>query len=61
MIQWRKNQLAITISAALISFGYTLVMPFLPSFVRELGITSKAGIALWSGVILSISPLVAAV
>jgi DHA1 family multidrug resistance protein-like MFS transporter len=60
MIQWRKNQLAITISAALISFGYTLVMPFLPSFVRELGITSKAGIALWSGVILSISPLVAA-
>jgi DHA1 family multidrug resistance protein-like MFS transporter len=61
MIQWRKNQLAITISAALISFGYTLVMPFLPSFVRELGVTSKAGIALWSGVILSISPLVAAV
>jgi MFS family permease len=61
MIQWRKNQLAITISAALISFGYTLVMPFLPSFVRELGITSKAGIALWSGLILSASPLVAAV
>jgi DHA1 family multidrug resistance protein-like MFS transporter len=60
MIQWRKNQLAVTISAALISFGYTLVMPFLPSFVRELGVTSKAGIALWSGVILSISPLVAA-
>jgi DHA1 family multidrug resistance protein-like MFS transporter len=61
MIQWRKNQLAITASAALISFGYTLVMPFLPSFVRDLGITSKAGIALWSGVLLSVSPLVAAV
>lgn len=61
MIQWRKNQLAITISAALISLGYTLVMPFLPSFVRELGVTSKAGIALWSGLILSASPLVAAV
>lgn len=60
MIQWRKNQLAITISAALISFGYTLVMPFLPSFVRELGVTSKAGIALWSGLILGSSPLAAA-
>ncbi|HET9216012.1 MAG TPA: MFS transporter [Terriglobia bacterium] len=59
MIQWRKNQFAITISAALIFFGYTLVMPFLPSFVRELGITSKAGVAFWSGLILSCSPLVA--
>jgi MFS transporter, DHA1 family, multidrug resistance protein len=59
MTQWRKNQLAITISAALIFFGYTLVMPFLPTFVRDLGITSRAGIAFWSGLILSISPLVA--
>ena len=59
MTQWRKNQFAITISAALIFFGYTLVMPFLPSFVRELGITSKAGVAFWSGLILSCSPLVA--
>ena len=48
MLQWRKNQLAINASAALIFFGYTLVMPFLPSFVRELGVTSKAGIAFWS-------------
>jgi MFS transporter, DHA1 family, multidrug resistance protein len=59
MTQWRKNQIAITLSAALIFFGYTLVMPFLPSFVRELGITSKAGVAFWSGLILSISPLIA--
>ena len=60
MTQWRKNQFAITISAALIFFGYTLVMPFLPTFVRELGITSKAGVAFWSGLLLSCSPLVAA-
>jgi DHA1 family multidrug resistance protein-like MFS transporter len=61
MIQWRKNQIAINISAALIFFGYTLVMPFLPSFVRDLGITSKAGVAFWSGLILSCSPLIAAI
>jgi DHA1 family multidrug resistance protein-like MFS transporter len=61
MIQWRKNQLSITISGALIFFGYTLVMPFLPAFVRELGVTSKAGVAFWSGLILSVSPLLAAV
>jgi len=29
MTQWRKNRFAITISAALTFFGYTLVMPFL--------------------------------
>jgi MFS family permease len=61
MTQWRKNQIAVTISAALIFFGYTLVMPFLPSFVRELGVTSKAGIAFWSGLLLSASPLMASV
>src|SRR5262245_48634095 len=60
MTQWRKNQIAITTSAALIFFGYTLVMPFLPTFVRELGVTSKAGVAFWSGLLLSCSPLVAA-
>lgn len=57
--QWRKNQLAVTISGAFLFFGYTLVMPFLPMFVRELGIESTAGIAFWSGLILSISPLIA--
>jgi DHA1 family multidrug resistance protein-like MFS transporter len=60
MTQWRKNQFAITISAALIFFGYTLVMPFLPTFVRELGITSRAGVAFWSGLLLGASPLVSA-
>lgn len=58
MTQWRKNQIAVTISAALIFFGYTLVMPFLPTFVRELGVTSLAGVAFWSGLILSAAPLV---
>jgi DHA1 family multidrug resistance protein-like MFS transporter len=57
--QWRKNQIAVSISGALIFFGYTLVMPFLPIYVRELGIESTAGIAFWSGLLLSISPLIA--
>lgn len=58
--QWRKNQIAVTISGALMNFGYTLVMSFLPIYVRELGIRTTGGIALWSGLILSASPLMAA-
>ncbi len=58
--QWRKNQIAVTISGAFMNFGYTLVMSFLPIYVRELGVESTGGIAFWSGLILSASPLMAA-
>ena len=57
--QWRKNQIAVTISGSFMNFGYTLVMSFLPIYVRELGVQSLGGIAFWSGLILSASPLVA--
>src|SRR5215475_7601427 len=57
--QWRKNQIAVTVSGSCIFFGYWLVMPFLPIYVRELGVQSTAGIAFWSGLLLSSSPLVA--
>ncbi len=59
--QWRKNQIAVTVSGAFLYFGYTLVMPFLPIFVRQLGIQSTVGIAFWSGLILSVSPLISAI
>ena len=42
--QWRKNQIAVTISSAFLNFGYTLVMSFLPIYVRELGVQSTGGI-----------------
>lgn len=58
--QWRKNQIAVNVSGAFLFFGYTLVMPFLPIYVRQLGVQSTAGIAFWSGLILSISPLISA-
>ncbi len=59
--QWRKNQIAVTVSGAFLFFGYTLVMPFLPIFVRELGVKSTASVAFWSGLILSVSPLISSI
>jgi MFS transporter, DHA1 family, multidrug resistance protein len=59
--QWKKNQIAVTISGGCILFGYWLVMPFLPIFVRQLGVQSTAGVAFWSGVLLSSSPLIASI
>src|SRR2546427_11107353 len=55
--RWRKNQIAVTISSAFLNFGYTLVMSFLPIYVRELGVQTTGGIALWSGLILGSSPM----
>lgn len=56
--QWRRNHLAATFSAALIGAGFMLVMPFLPLYVAQLGVESQAAVAVWSGLILGISPLI---
>jgi DHA1 family multidrug resistance protein-like MFS transporter len=58
--QWRKNQIAATISIAFLFFGSWLVMPFLPIYVRDLGIQSTNAIAFWSGLILSVTSLISA-
>ena len=57
---WRKNQIAVTVSGSFVFFGFTLVMPFLPLYVRQLGVEGTGQIALWTGLILGISPAMAA-
>jgi MFS family permease len=57
--QWRRNRLAINIAAALVFSGFTFVMPFLPLYVKELGIHGEADIATWAGLLLTIAPLLA--
>lgn len=48
-------------AAAFVGFtGFTLVMPFLPLYIRQLGVTDIGEIALWTGVTLGISPAIAA-
>ena len=56
---WKRNQLAVTVSAAFIFSGFTLIMPFVPMYVQMLGVRSQAAAAIWAGVALGISPLVA--
>ena len=36
--------------------GFTLVMPFLPLFIRQLGVTDDGAIAMWTGVSLGVTP-----
>ena len=41
--------------------GFTLVMPFLPLYIKQLGVEDVGEIALWSGLSLGVTPAVTAV
>jgi hypothetical protein len=57
MARWRRN-LYVLMLAVFVSFsGFTFVMPFLPLFIRQLGVTDTGDAALWSGLIFGVSPL----
>ncbi len=58
---WRRNQVAVTIAAAMVFLGFTLVTPFLPFYIESLGIHGVRRVALWSGVLLTVTPLLAAI
>ena len=57
---WRRNLYAVT-AASFIGFtGFTLVMPFLPLYLEQLGLTDVGEIALWSGLSLGVTPAITA-
>ncbi|CAN5867658.1 hypothetical protein BH24ACI5_BH24ACI5_08320 [soil metagenome] len=57
---WRRNLYAVT-AASFIGFtGFTLVMPFLPLYFEQLGVTDVGDIAVWSGLSLGVTPAITA-
>lgn len=46
---WRKNLYLLWGTQFLAMLGMNLVVPFLPFYVRSLGVTDDADVALWSG------------
>jgi DHA1 family multidrug resistance protein-like MFS transporter len=60
MPSWRRNQFAV-VAASFVGFtGFTLVMPFLPLYIRQLGVTDVGEIALWTGLSLGVTPALTA-
>ncbi len=59
--QSRRNVLA-SAGAAFVGFtGFTIVMPFLPLYIQQLGVEDTAQVAMWSGLTLAATPAVTAV
>jgi len=57
---WRRN-LAALVAAVFIGFtGFTLVMPFLPIYIQQMGETDLGAIAMWTGVSLGVTPAMTA-
>jgi MFS family permease len=57
---WRRNQFAVT-AASFVGFtGFTLVMPFLPLYIRQLGVSDDGEVALWTGLTLGVTPALTA-
>ncbi len=57
---WRRNQIAVTVAVFVGFSGFTLVMPFLALYFRDLGLTDTADVALWTGITLGVTPAIAA-
>lgn len=53
---WQRNLFAVTAASFLGFAGFTLVMPFLPLFIRQLGVTDVGEIAIWTGLSLGVTP-----
>lgn len=61
MTTWARNQLAVTVASFIGFMGFTLVMPFLPLYFRELGLRDTGEIALWTGFSMGVTPALTAV
>jgi MFS family permease len=53
---WRRNVVAVTAASFMGYTGFTLVMPFLPLFIGQLGVTDVGEIAMWTGLSLGVTP-----
>jgi DHA1 family multidrug resistance protein-like MFS transporter len=57
---WQKNLCSLWGAQFVAAVGLSMVIPFLPFYLRELGITEKQAVKLWSGLLFSAPFIVAA-
>jgi DHA1 family multidrug resistance protein-like MFS transporter len=55
----RRNQVVTVAMVFAVFTGFAFVLPFLPLFVRELGVEEPERVALWAGVLIGVGPLLA--
>jgi DHA1 family multidrug resistance protein-like MFS transporter len=56
---WERNQRAVAAMVFVVFSGFAFVLPFLPLFVKELGVEDDESAAAWAGVLIGVAPLLA--
>jgi MFS transporter, DHA1 family, multidrug resistance protein len=56
---WVRNQYVMVATVFVVFTGFAFVLPFLPLYVRELGVRGDEAVAVWSGVLVGVAPLLA--
>ncbi len=57
---WQKNLYSLWFSQLIAAMGLSLIVPFLPLYLRELGVVEKEAVKIWSGFIFSAPFMVSA-
>jgi len=52
-IRWKRNLAVLTLVQLLSTAGFSLIFPFLPLYVRELGIATHGSVEFWAGMAFS--------
>src|SRR5437667_2807845 len=56
---WLRNQYVMVATVFVVYTGFAFVLPFLPLYVRKLGVQGDEASALWAGVLVGVAPLIA--
>ena len=58
---WKRNVWALSLVVFVAFVGFQSFSPFLPLYIRELGVTDPGRIALWAGVLSAVTPAVSGI
>ena len=60
-INWKRNLIVAWLGCFLTGAAFSLVMPFLPLYVEQLGVSGHSALNMWSGLVFSITFLFSAI
>ena len=61
MPQWQRTLYSIWLTEFNAVLGFNFVLPFIPYYIQELGVTGQQQVALWTGLVTSLMSLAFAI
>ena len=58
---WQRDQYVVVLTVALAHLALDFTQPFIPLYIRDLGVTDLAEAAFWSGLVVGAAPLCASI